>query len=730
MSIEEKYKKISPLEHVLLRPGMYIGSIKSEESNIYTYQDGKIQLDSVEYIPGLYKIFDEILVNARDHCINDVSVNTIKINVSDNKISIFNNGSGIPVEIHKEHKIYVPELIFGNLRSSSNYDDSQMSITGGLNGYGAKLCNIYSKFFKVITVCKNKYYSQIFEKNMTIKNEPKIKATRKKDFTEIIFIPDYTYFKIEELTDKFINILKRRAYDISACTRKNINVYFNDEKLKIKNFKDYVKLHLDEDTKYIYQEFKDKYVWEIAVAYIKDDTFKQVSLVNGIYTNLGGTHVDYIVRQITKKLEQEIKKKYKDLSIKSNYIKEHIHVFISCSIENAKFSSQTKECLTTKVNTFGSKCEITDDFIKKLMKTGIDKEIISLAQFKQNKNLKKNDGKKKMSIRIPKLDDANLAGGKYSKDCTLILTEGDSAKALAIAGISKIGRNKYGAFPLKGKLLNVRDASINQIQNNAEINSIVKILGLKYGQETQDLRYGKIMIMADSDVDGIHIKGLCINFINFFWKGLLDNNFVTCLKTPIIKVRFRKQEISFYTQSDYDIWKTKNDVSKWKAKYYKGLGTSTKTEAIEYFSDLKKNTLIYKNTKDTDDLLNLVFKKGKDIKKKIKFEDQRKDWLATYNKDINLDTEQTSVPIDDFVHKELIHFSIATTIRAIPSVIDGLKPSQRKILYASFKRNLKEEIKVAQFAGYVSEHTLYHHGEKSLHDTIINNIPSKIYCFI
>ena len=197
---------------------------------------------------------------------------------------------------------------------------------------------------------------------------------------------------------------------------------------------------------------------------------------------------------------------------------------------------------------------------------------------------------------IPKLTDANKAGGKFSKRCTLILTEGDSAKSMAISGLSEVGRDYYGVFPLRGKVVNVKDADVDKILKNAEISNLKKILGLKTGEDYSNktesnwpLRYGSIMVMTDQDVDGSHIKGLLMNLFYTFWPSLLKINFITALITPIIKATKGKSTMTFYTLTEYDDWKKANKKGKgWHIKYYKGLGTSTSKEAKEYFKNMKK----------------------------------------------------------------------------------------------------------------------------------------------
>ena len=360
------------------------------------------------------------------------------------------------------------------------------------------------------------------------------------------------------------------------------------------------------------------------------------------------------------------------------------------------------------------------NIIKKL---NISNDIISYIKSKQAKELEKMDKKRKQkTVKIKKLYDANYAGTSKSNLCTLILTEGDSAKAMAISGLSAIknGTDIFGVFPLKGKLLNVREASHKQIINNEEFNNIRKILGLKMGtvysnENLKELRYGSILLMMDADVDGSHIKGLFFNMIEYFWPSLLRiDSYLKALITPVVKTinKKNKESLSFYTLTDYEIWKNKNYSKDWDIKYYKGLGTNTSKEAKEYFKELDKNTTVFKwDNKLSNQALILAFSK--------KQSDNRKLWLKKYDKDIILDYSQNIITYDEFVNKELIHFSNYDNIRSIPNICDGLKPSQRKVLYSCFKRNLISDVKVSQLVGYISENSAYHHGEMSLTNTVI-----------
>lgn len=709
--MSDKYRKFSQIEHVLARPGMYVGDIKNTKTETWVIEEDTAILANCEWNPGIYKIFDEIITNAADEVQRNNNVKNIKVNISNAEISVFND-SGIPIEIHPEYNIYIPELIFANLLTSSNYDDSEKRTTGGLNGLGAKLTAIFSKTFTIETAKDGKKYTQIFRDNLSIIEKPKIEKSTK-EYTIITFTPDYTKFGVDNLTRDTQEVLYKRVYDICAITPKGVSIFLNGKKLIFKDFSDYISLYIGEK-KTSPRVIQEQVRWQVGVA-PSNDGFRTVSFVNGINTSDGGTHIDHVVNPLVKKLTEIIQEKHKSITIKPQYIKEHLFVFINCKIENPSFSSQTKEKNITKSSDFGSRFSISEDFVRNVLKMGILDSILALAEAKEKRTISKTDGKKTNRVIIPKLDDANKAGTKDSEKCILILTEGDSAKTTAISGLSVVGREYYGVFPLKGKVLNTRTATYSQLSNNMEINNIKKILGLQEGKKYKnisELRYGKILIMTDADTDGFHIKSLLINFISNGWPELLKTSFISSLVTPVIKISKRNNIIPFYNVSDYKKWKESNNTTGWNIKYYKGLGTSTSAEAKQYFKDMK--ILNYKIVDTADNnFLELAFAKTGS--------DSRKKWiLENIKKPSTLDYTEKEVQVKDLINKELVLFSIEDNIRSIPNFVDGLKPSQRKILYACIKKNLTSEIKVSQLAGYVSEKTSYHHGEASLMDTIIN----------
>jgi DNA topoisomerase-2 len=732
--LSNKYQQKTDKQHILDNPDTYIGSIENVDSHMWLLaEDGaRIYEKNIIYISGLFKLFDEGVVNCRDHVVrmqaavdNNVPhalpVTYIDVTIQDDgTIIMTNDGNGIDVAKHPEYNIWIPELIFGHLRTSTNYDKTEKKITGGKNGFGFKLVLIWSTFGSIETVdhVRGLKYVQEFSNNLDTIHPPTISKCKTKPYTKITFKPDYARLGIDGLTPDMVALLKKRTYDIAAITDKNIKVRYNSAPVPIKNFQQYIDLYIGDKavSPRVFEEANER--WEYAVALSPNHEFMQVSFVNGICTGKGGKHVDYILGQITRKLVDFIEKK-KKIKVNASSIKEQLILFLRCDVENPSFDSQTKDFMNTPSNKFGSSCTVSDKFIEKVAKMGVMDAACSLTEVKEMKACKKSDGVKSKNIRgIPKLEDANWAGTERSIECILLITEGDSAKAGCLSGLSSEDRNRFGVFPIKGKMMNVRGEPFKKIADNKEIADVKKILGLETDREystiediATHLRYGKIIFMTDQDLDGSHIKGLCINLFQCEWPTLAKiNGFIGFMNTPILKATKGNQVKSFYNQGEYETWKSVTNLSGWTTKYYKGLGTSTKKEFVEYFAEKKMVGFIHTGD-NSDDAVDMVFNK--------KRADDRKGWLKVYDRNSYLDTSRTDVQYEEFIHKELIHFSKYDCDRSIPNLMDGLKTSLRKILFSSFKRNLTHCIKVSQLSGYVSEHSCYHHGEESLNQAIV-----------
>jgi DNA topoisomerase-2 len=715
----ESVQKLTHIEHVLKRPDSYVGPVELGTEPYWILDGDKFSKKNLKYSPALLKIFDEILVNAIDrNSLHPKQVNSISVAIDkvSGSVTIENNGplGGIGVRMHEKEGLWNPELVFGHLLTSTNYDDTQKRIVGGRNGYGAKLANIYSTEFSVaIKDHETKQtYTQKWSKNMTVCDPPKIKKhSGATSSVSITFTPEWKRFGMSKMDDTIYSIFQKRVWDANICTTQNCKVKFNGDVLPKQNFEAYAKMH--EGVQEVASVSGDR--WSVCIG-PSENGLEQVSFVNGLCTMKGGTHVDHVANLIANGIIEDMAKKIK---LKPQQVKNAFTIFVRATLENPTFSSQVKSECTSKAPDFGSKFEPPKNFVKNVLKTGIADELTALSKFKEMKELKKTDGARKSKITgIPKLDDANKAGTAQSGKCTLIVTEGDSAKTLAVAGLSVVGRDHYGVFPLRGKCKNVRDSSVAQLTSNQEFNDLKKILGLQQGKEytsVSELRYGRLMIMTDADNDGSHIKGLILNMIHYFWPSLLKLNFVVSMVTPIIKATKGSETKSFYTDSAFRTWYGSGKQG-WKIKYYKGLGTSTSAEAREYFKKIQDLTVKFDVDTMTDDSIVLAFDKKK--------ADARKSWLleSTAKAAGQLEVAYGDVKqldITDFVHKDLVNFSLADLKRSIAHVADGLKPSQRKVMYSCFQKNLTAEMKVAQLAAYVAEKSAYHHGEVSLADTIV-----------
>ena len=721
-------------QHILDNPDTYIGSVESIDANMWimSEDDNKIIEKNINYIPGLFKLFDEGIVNCRDHVVrmqtkvdsnidNALPVTHIDINIEeDGSITMVNDGNGI--DVAQKDGVWIPELVFGHLRTSTNYNKEEKKIVGGKNGFGFKLVLIWSSYGRIETVdhIRGLKYIQEYKNNLDEICKPTITKCKTKPYTKITFKPDFARLGISGLSPDMVALLKKRVYDISAVTDKNIKVKYNDVLVPVKNFEQYISMYIGDKSvaPRVYEDDGPGGRWEYAVALTPSDEFVQVSFVNGIHTSKGGKHVEYVLNQIIRKLVDYIEKK-KKTKVNPNTIKEQLILFLRCDIENPAFDSQTKDYMNTPSSKFGSKCEVSDKFIEKVAKMGVMDAALQLTEVKETKAAKKTDGTKSKSVRgIPKLTDANWAGTDKSSNCMLILCEGDSAKAGILSGLSSEDRNIVGVYPLKGKLLNVRGEPLKKIADNKEIAEIKQILGLVTGKKylsledvNKSLRYGKVLFMTDQDLDGSHIKGLGINLFSCEWPTLAQiPGFIGFMNTPILKAKKGSNEMNFYNDGEFEEWKEQHDIKGWTIKYYKGLGTSTGKEFKEYFKNRKIVEFEFNGT-TSDDAIDMVFNK--------KRADDRKDWLKVYNREAYLDTSKKNVSYEEFINRELIHFSKYDCDRSIPNLMDGLKISQRKIVFAAFKRNLKAEVKVAQFSGYVSEHAGYHHGEASLNAAII-----------
>lgn len=554
-TIEERFIKLSPTEHILQRPSMYISSVISESKEVFVAEDIetlKIIKKTINFNRGFFAIVDEVLTNASDAFIRNGNVKNIKVFINDDYITVENDG-GIPIEIHKKEKIYVPELIFSHLHSGENFTDTDERYVAGTHGLGVKLTNIFSKKFIIETADgKNKYYQEFFD-NMSKKVKPIIKSS-KKNYTKVTFYPDFERFGLTKIDNDIKSIILRRCIDISVYCQ-GVKMFYNDKQIPIKNFKDYMKMFIDENSELLTEKINDNF--EIGISKSLDGGFNQVSIVNGITTYNGGTHVNSIINDLTRKSQEILAKKYKNLNIKPNDIKNNTFLFVSAKISNPSFDTQTKETLITKIN--GGSPELSEKIIKQFTSSTIIDDVIRFLNIKEQVDTKKEIGKHR--IKISKLEDAKKAGSYESDKCLLFITEGDSALSSVLAGFSEVNSDYYGAYPLRGKILNVRDINLQKIRDNEELKNLINILGLEFGKkytDTSKLRYGKIALMADADCidENIYIltkKGyVLLKDITYEDEALTHNKkwkkikkIIKTVKTKSIKITINGEDYVF-----------------------------------------------------------------------------------------------------------------------------------------------------------------------------------------
>ena len=744
----KQYSQMDPITHILKRPDMYCGSKRFREVDEYITEDMdfNISRQPVQFCPALTRIFIEVLSNATDNVERSRTTKTpctsihVSIDPNTGETSVWNDGDVVPIEKNVELDCYNHSMIFGRLLTGSNYNDEEERLVAGRNGLGSKLCNVFSSRFTVEGCDPNtkKILTQTWVNNMRSTDGPTIvRSTRKTGYTKVTWIPDFAQFGLTGYTDSVVNLYRR--YVIDAAMISGVKVYLNNKIVKVDNLDKYSRLYnCDVGAGRIAISTPTCHV----LLTPSSGEFEAVSFVNGVYTKLGGQHVDSwaesFFRPIVDKINGKNKTAKRSGRLNISDVKRFFRLFVVSTVVRPEFDGQDKN----KLESPSVHSTVSDKNISAIMKWSVIDQIEDILRAKEMSILKKTE---KKHCKIDGYDPANNAGGKLSSNCTLIVCEGLSAKTYAVAGIQhgvygKKGRDDFGILPLTGKILNVRNAAVPSIAANKGISNLVGALGARYGvdytksENYKTLNYGRLMIMTDADCDGIHIEGLVMNFIHALFPTLLnrDEPFIVSMKTPIarvIKPSGSKVDLLFYDERRFNEWISEQGDKKFRVKYYKGLGT-TKIEDIPDTFGLKM--VEYKEDADALGAINKVFHKNN--------ADSRKAWLGNYipsAKAFSLDDQgdRTDMTVSDFMNGEMIKFSHADCARSIPNGIDGLKESQRKILYAVKKRKLRyggASLKVAQLSGYTAEHSNYHHGEQNLQDTIIgmanefpgsNNIP-------
>ena len=587
-TISTKYKLLDEISHCLHRPGMYIGSTKPHTSNEWILEDGAYQKYELTYNPGFLKLFDEIISNSVDEHKRSGKINTVKVTTTVDTITVWDNG-GIPVVQHPDHKVWIPELIFSNLRAGSNFNDEEGRTVAGTNGVGASLVNIFSKKFIIDTADGKNRLLQTFTNNMSTRTPAKISRSSQ-GFTEITYVPDLARFEMTEINTSNWKMMRKRVIDIAAANP-GLKLEFNGEKFKFKTFKEYVDLYVKDS---VWEKSKD---WEFAMGVSKDG-YQSISFVNSIGTKDSGTHETYILNQVIDYLRTMIKKKHK-VEVKPSEIKNHIFLFINCTVLNPAFSSQTKEKLITEPKDFGTQHTVTEKFAKAVFTSEVIQSLLDWIEQKKSADERAELRKLNKSLgntKVLKLIDAK---GKDRNKCVLGIFEGMSA----LSAVRKFrDPQNFGAFPLKGKFINVSEMSNSNVIQNDEAIQLMASLGIKLGEEPGDLRYGKVYIYTDADPDGDSIAGLLINFFNKYWPELFGRGCIFKVMTPLVVAKKGKEVIPFYSNEEYSVWEKKTGAKGWDTEYKKGLAA---LEDFEYREIIHNPVLIkIQNDKLYKDSLN------------------------------------------------------------------------------------------------------------------------------
>ena len=614
-TIEQKYQTMDEISHILSRSGMYVGSTKPEEKDLFIYNidTAKMQNKTIEYIPAMLKVVDEVISNSCDEFRrkDNMGLTQLFVTISKKKgrIIVRDNG-GIPIVKHKEAGIYLPQFIFGQLRTSSNYDDTDDRNVIGTNGIGVKIANIFSKRFSVESADKKNKIEIVWENNMrdVVSNNKIEKCTD--HFTQTTFDLDFTRFETEDktFTDDFIDIVHKRCIDAAAANiglKVVFKCYDYEETWKFKKFDEYIELYSD-----LLENINDKIQFDnqLASVYVFPGSNIDVAFVNGAECSKG-THIRAVRNEVNNAVVDFLQKKDK-IEVTTRAVDGKYAVFMNINVSNPAYDSQTKDTLTTPIDKFSKDEKVIWDVPEKFLTQITKSEIIELMRdwFKQKtaaedeKALRKINRETNRGLKRP--DKYITCSSRNKKEKQLWIFEGDSARS----GFRN-GRNPdiQAGYTMRGVPMNCYGMTPVQIMKNEVFNDIVTILGLKWGKEfdINDLNFGKIVISTDADVDGSKIASLLILFFNN-WPELIENNILCRSISPIIISRKGKDCKKFYTLNEFKA--EEKNLKGYSHKYAKGLGGLSNQESKEMYQEPK--FLYFKKDNLADSMFRKWFSKG------------------------------------------------------------------------------------------------------------------------
>lgn len=615
--IEEIYREMDELTHILERPGMWVGSVKEEQKQMFLYNtEAKVmELKEVTYIPAMLKVIDEVISNSCDEYRRPTNMGLNKLNVtisSEGWVEVKDNG-GIPIVKHSSAGCYVPEFIFGRLRTSSNYNDDEDRNVIGTNGLGSSLANVFSKKFIIESAdSKNKFHRTWKDNMRTLCDDLSIEKCSD-HFTSTKLWLDFDKFDTKEktFTSDFIDIIEKRCIDAAAANLGlKVNFEYKDKEngrtssWKFNKFDQYINLY----DGYVDVEDGIKFADEQKQVWVYPSGSINIGFVNGAECSKG-THIKGVRTEINNRVADFIQKKHK-IEITARGVDNKYSMFICINVVNPAYNSQTKEELTTPIERFSRDdnytFEVPEQFLNKVCKSEIVNIVLDWYKQKaaaedqaQIRKLNKAAGKK--LLRSDKFIDCNSR--KREEKC-LYIAEGASA----VAGFRAARDPQTQAcYEMRGVPLNSFGMTPVQIMKNQVFSDIVNILGLKWGEVNlpEKLNFNKIVINSDMDPDGNHIAGLLIMFFNNF-PELFEYGMICRNISPIIIAEKGKDCKTYFTMKEYK--QDEKNLKGYTIKYIKGLGTLPN----HFYKEMMRNPHYQVYTKDdlSDGILRHWFAKG------------------------------------------------------------------------------------------------------------------------
>lgn len=735
------YKRLTDIDHVLHRLAMYIGSEGSESKNTICFVRGQLGFKFVNETEAMAQLFLEVLANASDNLKRtrdfntknkaNIEIGNIEVTLTPEYCSMKNYGIWIPIQMHPDEGMYVPQLIFGNLRSSSNYDDEDEDSLLGTNGLGVKVVNILSKMFTVVCADPERglLYKQSWTNNMKTFSQPEITPYSGIGFTQVSYSLEFERFFTQGFTQESIEVYMAQCAVISFT--RQVPIVFNGQLIQVTSMMEYVKMFFPGITKENMITFiSEGKHFEVYLCDTPNSGIS-VAIVNGVLVKNGGIHMDEIMTNVMHSIKTFFGKDMEGVQFTRRDIIPHVSLFVSATLVKPDFNSQSKDYLKglkPLKDANGRKQKrpmpsaiIPERLLKHLRTWKLIEIIHDQIEQKQLNKMKKKEKRGKGKTDIETLTDANFSQTKdpnFMQQTSLLICEGESASNFPKEFISNCpgdsGRNLFGILPLHGKPRNALNANFLQLMKNRDFNNIKEAIGLSEGmdyripQNRLTLRYGRIIMMPDADEDGAHILGLVLLYFLTRFATLIDGQFFGFLRTPVIQATKGGVTLKFYKNHQYLEWKASEPGFKtWKHKYFKGLGSANDQFVRE----------VYMNPITVQMCLDAAYKEAAELAFRKVDADRRKQWLANFfNAVTYVPVERyTSLPVSIFINHELIGYSVETLTRALPEMMDGLKDSQRKILYTAMIRLKGGAMpRVASLAGATVDKTAYKHGEQSL----------------